>query len=204
MDWTVELVEKNTTKLLGKQGPFRPTARFVEVGGAAFVAKDYRACMAFYRWTVGAWNLRREEAALARLAGLDGVPALEARVGRWILVMSHIAGFDIGKTRKRKQTREYFDALARLVEEMHRRGVVHLDLRQRRNVMRRADGRPAVIDFGNALCLPPGSRRLAWFAWIDRSGVLKYKRRADPKLLTDDEAAFLRRIEGRRKFWPFG
>jgi RIO-like serine/threonine protein kinase len=203
MDWTVELVERRTSRLLGKQGPFRPTVRLLQSDGATFVAKDYRACTAIYRWTVGAWNLRRERAALARLAGLEGVPALEAEVGPWILVLTHLAGPDVGKARKERQTPAFFDEFERLVEEMHRRGVVHLDLRQRRNVLLLPGDRPAIIDFGNALCLRPGSRLFAFLAEIDRSGVLKYKNRALPGSLTPEEARTLRRAEGRRKLWPF-
>jgi RIO-like serine/threonine protein kinase len=203
MNWTVELVETSTSKLLGKQGPFRPTVRLVSVGGATFVAKDYRACTALYRWSVGAWNLRRERGALARLAGLDGVPTIEAEVGRWILVLTHFAGVDLGKARKERQTPAFFDAFARLVDEMHKRGVVHLDLRQRRNVLLMADERPAILDFGSALCLRPGTRLFAWLAEIDRSGVLKYKNRALPGSLTLQEMQTLRRATRFRRFWPF-
>jgi len=203
MDWTADLVERHTAKLLGKQGRFRPTVRLVVVDGASVVAKDYRACTPLYRWTVGAWNLRRERAALARLAGLDGVPAIVAFVAPWIVVMTHFAGVDLGKARKERQTRAYFDSLAALVAEMHRRGVVHLDLRQRRNVLLTADGRPAVIDFANALCLRPESRLFAFLAEIDRSGVLKYKNRALPGSLTPEEARALDKSEARRRLWPF-
>ncbi len=203
MDWTVEFVESNTRKLLGKQGPFRPTVRLVCAGGASFVAKDYRACTALYRWTVGAWNLRRERAALARLAGLEGVPAVEGEVGRWILVLTHFAGADLGKAKKVRQTPAFFEAFARLVDEMHRRGVVHLDLRQRRNVLLLPGDRPAILDFGNALCLRPGTRLFGFLAQIDRSGVLKYKRRALPGSLTPEETRTLERANRGRRFWPF-
>jgi RIO-like serine/threonine protein kinase len=203
MDWTVDAIERGTTRLLGKQGPFRPTVRLVEADGVRFVVKDYRACTALYRWTVGAWNLRRETGALQRLAGLDGVPALEARVGRWIVVMTHLDGRDLGKARKEKQTPAFFDALGALVDAMHARGVVHLDLRQRRNVLVLRGGRPGIVDFGGALRMRPGTRLHALLAEVDRSGVLKYKRRANPDSLTRDEARALRRAGRRRRLWPF-
>src|SRR5262245_3539261 len=74
MDWTPAAIEDRTVRLLGKQGPFRPTVRLLDLDGHLLVAKDYRACTALYRWSVGAWNLRRERSALARLEGLEGVP----------------------------------------------------------------------------------------------------------------------------------
>jgi RIO-like serine/threonine protein kinase len=203
MSWDLAALERCTVRLLGKQGRFRPTVRLLDRDGTLLVAKDYRACVAPYRWTVGAWNLRRETAALARLAGLDGIPRIEARVGRWVLVMSHIQGKDVGKARRKRQTQAFFAELTALVEEMHRRGVVHLDLRQRRNILIRPGRHPAVIDFGGALCLKPGGWLLRRLARIDVSGVLKYKRRAHPDELTQEEAHLLRRMERRRRFWPF-
>lgn len=202
-DWTEERVEACTVRLLGKQGPFRPTVRLLLSDKTPLVAKDYRACTPLYRWTVGAWNLRRERSALGRLEGLDGVPRLEARAGPWILVMSHLRGKDLGKAKKRRQTPEFFDALMALVEAMHARGVFHLDLRQRRNILVRPGRRPAVIDFGGSVCLRPGSRLARFLARIDRSGVLKYKRRANPDALTRGEARDLRHAERRRRLWPF-
>jgi RIO-like serine/threonine protein kinase len=202
---TEAAVEAATVSLLGKQGPFRPTVRLVEAGAEKLVAKDYRACTPLYRWTVGVWNLAREEEALRRLDGIDGVPQFRGRAGRWILLMTWIRGRDLGKVRRFRQTPEFFDRLMAIVDEMHRRGVVHLDLRQRRNILLRSQrgAQPAVLDFGSALCLRPGGLLHRWLTRIDRSGVLKYKRRAQPDSLTNEEARSLRRVERRRKLWPF-
>lgn len=203
-DWTADVIEARTEAFLGKQGPFRPTVRLLAApDGTKYVAKDYRACTPLYRWTIGAWNLRRERSALGRLAGLDGIPTIEARVGRWILVLTHFEGRDLGKTKKRNQTPAYFDELMALVEAMHARGVVHLDLRQRRNVLVRPGHHPAILDFGSALCVRPGSWLARYLGRIDRSGVLKYKVRANPGALTPDEARTLRKVERRRRLWPF-
>lgn len=196
-------VEQATVSLLGKQGPFRPTVRLLERAGRRWVAKDYRACTAPYRWTVGAWNLRRERQALERLHDVEGVPHVEAQAGRWILVLTHFQGRDIGKADKERQDERFFESLRRIVTEMHAQGVVHLDLRQRRNILIRPDGTAAVIDFGAALSLRRGSALLRRLARIDDSGVLKYKRRARPGSLTDEETGRLERAERRRSLWPF-
>lgn len=204
---TLAEVDGTTTQFLGKQGPFRPTVRLLEKDGARLVAKDYRACTPLYRWTVGAWNLAREESALRRLADVEGVPRYVGRVGRWVLLMSWIRGRDIGKVRRFRQTPYFFDRLMEIVERMHERGVVHLDLRQRRNILIRTrpgeEPTPAVLDFGSALCVRPGGLLHRGLTRIDRSGVLKYKRRAQPDSLTHEEARSLRRVERRRKLWPF-
>ncbi len=200
---TVEEVEATTISLLGKQGPFRADVRLLERGERKWVAKDYRACTPLYRFTGGAWSLRRELGALKRLADVEGVPHLEARAGHWILVITHFPGRDVGKTDRSEQSAEFFDELHRIVTEIHARGVLHLDLRQRRNILVQPGGRPAVIDFGAGLCLRPGSLLLRYLARIDESGVLKYKRRARPDSLTSDETDRLEKLERRRRFWPF-
>jgi predicted Ser/Thr protein kinase len=202
--WTLDEVEACTTRLLGKQGPFRPTVRLVERHGRRFVAKDYRACTPPYRWVAGRWNLSRERQALARLAGMGGVPAVEGMAGRWVMLLTWFPGKDLGKASKDWQTPEFFAEMLGMVQEMHGRGVVHLDLRQRRNVLVQPGSHPAIIDFGAALCLRPGGLLLRLLAPLDTSGVLKYKARARPGSLTSDEERILQSVERRRRWWPLG
>jgi serine/threonine protein kinase len=57
--------------------------------------------------------------------------------------------------------------------------VVHLDLRNRTNVLRDAQGRPVLIDFGSALVFRPGSLAARWllplFAAFDRRALGKWE-----------------------------
>jgi RIO-like serine/threonine protein kinase len=114
-----------------------------------------------------------------------------------------VPGKDLGKCPKGTLQVETFDRLAATVAAMHARGVVHLDLRQRRNVLVDDGGIPRVIDFSAALVLPPGGWRLRRLAAVDVSGVLKYKRRFLPGSLTAEETERLRRVERWRRWWPF-
>jgi serine/threonine protein kinase len=62
---------------------------------------------------------------------------------------------------------------------MHARGVAHLDLRHRSNVLLTADGTPVLIDFGSAVCLRPGGLAarllLPLLARIDRGALGKWR-----------------------------
>ena len=78
------------------------------------------------------------------------------------------------------------DFVARLEQalaEMHARGVAHLDLRHRSNVLVGEDGAPVLIDFGSAVCLRPGSALarvlLPALARIDRSALEKWRVRLE-------------------------
>jgi serine/threonine protein kinase len=62
---------------------------------------------------------------------------------------------------------------------MHARGVAHLDLRHRSNVLLAADGSPVLIDFGSAVCLRPGGLAarlvLPLLARVDRGALRKWR-----------------------------
>ena len=189
---------------LGKRAWYRPVVHLVVLpGGARAVVKDFRSCPWLLRATYGRFVLAREVAAYERLEGVPGVPRFLGRVDAHAFAVEWIPGKDLGKCPKGSLRAETFERLAATVAEMHRRGVVHLDLRQRRNVLVDDAGVPRVIDYSSALCLRPGGWRLRRLAPVDVSGVLKYKRRFLPESLTDDDRARLRRVERWRRWWPF-
>ena len=189
---------------LGKRRWYRPLVHDVTLpDGTRCVVKDFLPCPAFWRWTYARYVLAREAAAYGRLDGVPGIPRLLGRLDAWALVLEWVPGKDLGKFRKDAFGPATLDRLAATVEEMHRRGVVHLDLRQRRNVLVDDAGVPRLIDFSSALCLRPGGWRLRRLAAVDRSGVLKFRKRFLPNTLTDADRAFLARHGRWRRWWPF-
>ena len=101
--------------------------------------------------------LARERRALERLATLDGVPRLPAeRVAHELpppagsrpgaaLVRSWIDGEPL--SRAEALPVDFFDRLDELVQRVHAAGVCHNDLHKEQNVLVRADGSPALVDF---------------------------------------------------------
>jgi RIO-like serine/threonine protein kinase len=189
---------------LGKRRWYRPVVHLVALpGGTKAVVKDFLPCPWWWRATWGRHLVEREVRAYGRLGGVAGIPRFLGRVDPWAFAVEWVPGRDLGKCPRGSLRVETFDRLAATVEEMHRRGVVHLDLRQRRNVLVDGAGVPRVIDFSAAMVLRPGGWRMRRLAPVDASGVLKYKRRFLPDSLTDDERARLRRVERWRRWWPF-
>ena len=86
---------------------------------------------------------------------------------------------------------------------MHERGVYHLDLRQRQNLLVDEEGTLDVVDFGAALA-PRGPLRWLFgpvLGSVDRQAALKYLARFAPSELTVEEARrFLRGLVW-RKLW---
>jgi len=100
-----------------------------------------------------------------------------------------------------------FKRLADLVDQIHARGVAHIDLRKRDNILVTQDGRPCIIDFNASFCFDPagpGARILfPILRRIDDSAVLKWKSRLAPELLTRKEAARHRFMNRLRRLWIF-
>jgi serine/threonine protein kinase len=128
--------------------------------------------------------LRREERALAALAGLADVPALACAVdlppvsegeGELALVRSYVDGAPLHRCERLPL--DFFERLEELVRASHARGVAHNDLHKEQNIVVGLDGRPALIDFQLASVHALGSRALAARASDDLRHVAKHRRR---------------------------
>jgi tRNA A-37 threonylcarbamoyl transferase component Bud32 len=108
---------------------------------------------------------------------------------------------------RRADAAPLFDRLARLLAAIHARGVAHIDLRKRDNILVQADGTPCIIDFNASFCFEPatlGARLLfPLLRRIDDSAVLKWKSRLAPELMTPAEWKEHRRMTLLRRLWIF-
>lgn len=78
----------------------------------------------------------------------------------------------------------FVDRLAGAIADMHARGVAHLDLRHRTNVLVDDAGEPVLIDFASAICFRPGGLGarlvLPLLAAVDRGALRKWRERLVP------------------------
>jgi hypothetical protein len=158
------------------------------VGGEEVLLKDYSRKRGGWRSVLGRVFTRREARALRALRGMEGVPAYLGRPDRYSVAMSFVEG-----TRVRRGdpdfdgNEEFVRALERTVQQMHRRGVVHLDLKHRSNLMATPERQPVVLDFESAVCFDPNSAlgRLAvdLLGGLDWLAVQNWKRRLCPRML---------------------
>jgi aminoglycoside phosphotransferase (APT) family kinase protein len=83
---------------------------------------------------------------------------------------------------------------------------LHLDLRQRQNILCDADEQPGVLDFEAALVFDPtrafGRLALHRGAKLDRLALLKHKARYAPRLLASREWRLVRAASVTRWVWP--
>lgn len=190
--------------LKDKGGFWSPVVSLVEHEGRPAVLKDYRTKNVVTRGLIGPALVRREFAILRKLDGLPGIPRAHQIVERRALLMEFVDGKPIHKFKPGDLPDEVYDRLVRLVRAMHDRGVVHLDLRQKKNILITPDGRPVLLDFANALTRS-GPVRAIWdrLVRVDESALLKFKERNFPHLVTEADREALRRHRFLRRFWIF-
>jgi RIO-like serine/threonine protein kinase len=132
--------------------------------------------------------MRREAGALAALDGLDGVPEL-IRTERNRLVREYLDGEPMHRARPTDP--DYFRRAARLLRQMHARGVVHNDLAKEPNILVVGGGQPAFVDFQLAWFARNRGRLFRLLGYDDLRHLLKHKRTYCEQLLTARERRIL-------------
>ena len=197
-----------TVTLVRRGGWGKADIKAVSSPGDEAILKDF-ADKAWPVRLLGRRQIVREIRALTRLQGIEGVPACYGEAGRLGVLLQRIQGERITRWCHTRplEAQPMFARLVRLVDAIHARGVAHIDLRKRDNILITADGRPYVIDFNASFCFQPGSLAARWIfpllRRIDTSAVLKWKARLAPDLLTRDETRRHRLMSFLRRFWIF-
>ncbi len=172
--------------------------------GRRMVVKDFGVCPLWVRMTTGRLLLWREARALRRLEQIKGIPGPPVIREGWKLKYPFVEGCTLRDERAEKMGlgRAYFEALEKMVNDMHRHNVVHLDMRNARNVLVDCDGQPALIDFQTALFtnLMPGFLKRILFS-IDLAGVYKHWNKLSPQSLTRERKEAFNRMASLRGLW---
>lgn len=196
---------RNSVCLVRGNGFGKPDLNRAELGDRVVMVKDVREKPFFFRWTLGWWLIHKEWRIYGRLAGLRGIPEPVARMDRLAFAMEFIRGKPI--QRGQALPPGFFSALEKVVRGIHARGVVHLDLRHKGNILVSETGDPYLIDFNSSFCFRQRGllRRLffPFLCWVDEGGLLKLKERVYPELMTPEERRLLRRFNRFRRLWIF-
>jgi hypothetical protein len=148
----------------------------------------------------------REARALSTLQGLEGIPADAFRIDGSALAYRFVPGQSMRQLRRKGVTLDegFFPKLEALVENMHRRGILHLDLRNAWNILATPGLEPFIIDFQSSMRskhLPRWLRRR--LEGVDISGAYKWWVRLSPSTFDGVRAERLRKLHHARRLWPF-
>jgi predicted Ser/Thr protein kinase len=200
-----DLADGNT-RLLRKGAWGKADILLVETRRGRAIVKDFRRKPLPVRW-YGRWQIRRESSIYRRLAGLRGVPAWYGRIGRHAMALEYVEGERISRWKRREVPPDLFPRLRSLIESIHDRGIVHIDLRKRDNILVGNDGEVYILDFNAAFRFEPGSAGFRWIfpalRRIDHFGFLKWKAALAPAQLSEAERSALARMTFLRRFWFF-
>jgi len=196
---SLDELRRHAVSTFRRGGGSRADVLLIRVDGRQAVLKDYSGADPWFRRLVGPLSVRREARALAQLEGVPGVPRLIRTIGREALLTEYLGGASTSEKKKNKGLDpEFFARFYRLVEQIHRRGVAHCDLRSEGNILVTPDGDPAFVDFTAHFRRPRRRNPLTrWmferFCQADRVAVARLKHAVWPELLTEEERAVLAR-----------
>jgi len=142
------------------------------------------------KWA-GRWLCRREMRFYSRLSDLPNIPALLGTWGETGFIHEYVPGRPL--SRECPVPDGFFDQLASLFAELHRRQIAYVDANKPQNILLGADGLPHLIDFQ----ISCGLLRLGNMAlngwWLSRlqredlAHLLKHKKRLRPDEMTQQE-----------------
>ncbi|MCR9097360.1 MAG: hypothetical protein NXI30_24340 [bacterium] len=184
---TREALAMRPRSILNEGGSGNPDVLLVEGERAddpPVVVKDYAPRAEWVRRFLAPSLLRREARAYRRLEGVPAVPRLLGCVDELALVLEYRPGQLLSRSLRGMLPETFLPELESAIAEMHRRGVVHLDLRHRSNVLAGEDGHPVLIDFASALRFdvskPWGRALCAALGRFDRRALEKWRVRLIP------------------------
>ena len=165
--------------------------------GETVIVRDIAAAHWSLRW-LARRLMRREAGVLACLEHVDGVPRV-LRFETNSITRSFIDGAPMHVAKPTDKA--WFNAAAALLRELHRAGVVHNDLAKEPNILVRADGRPAFVDFQIAWCSRRRSRLFRIAGREDIRHLLKHKRTYCADHLTQRERDILANPSPVSRLW---
>ena len=125
------------------------------------------------RW-LGRRTARNERRLLEELAGLDGIPTLAGPVSlggpilKNAVAREYVAGHPLGN--REAVPDSFFPDLNRLLQGMHERRTIYVDLHKRENIIVTEQGEPCLIDFQISLF---------WPKWLPQGPLFRIFQRSD-------------------------
>lgn len=163
MEYSPEQLEKAIIKQV-KQGnsPAEADLFLLRIDDRKLILKDFSKKKRLWRCLIGKIAIAQEVKAYQRLIGVKGIPQFFSRPNAYSLVIEYIEGDRLPHRKERhKLPQDFFQKLAGLIDQMHRRGVAHGDLRKK-NIFLSPTGEPYILDFATAICLREKS------SWLKR------------------------------------
>lgn len=192
-DLTLADISKKQCGILRKPSNTRPAVWRIEERGVKAVIKDFHYNGFWYKNIVGRFLVWRESKAYRRLEGLQGVPVFFRTIDGLALVVEEIQGTDMETPNVMKNLDDsFYEDLKILINNIHKRGLVHCDLKRAPNIMKGDDGKPYIVDWAAAVSLRelrffPLNLIYGRFLQDDLNAVTKLKLKHRPESVIPEE-----------------
>ncbi|HLE41776.1 MAG TPA: hypothetical protein VI956_09730 [Nitrospirota bacterium] len=195
LDLTYAEATANIEKVLAQGGFAKARVFIARHRGRRIVVKDFGSKGFWERNLIGRMVISREFRAYRALAGIDGLLAAAKRLTPFSLAVEYLDGIDLGGLTRGEIGRGVIEQFERIVDAIHSRGWVHLDLQRRSNILL-VNGKVFVVDLASAFHpggIPLIGRGLTRFlGFFDRLSLIKLKNIYTPDSLTRAERKWLK------------
>lgn len=188
-----------TFQELKKNRTYGPNVRLISRNGKLVVEKSYRGKGLPVR-LLGCILIFWERFIYSKLQGIEGIPEALPAPDRLTLVTGFMGGENL-KDASRIPGDAYFALLKDLISRMHKRGIIHLDLRNRRNYGIDDQNRPYLVDFATCLYIPWGGKTRRLLEALDWMGFAKVKNKILPQAMDEREKELLAFGERLSSIW---
>jgi hypothetical protein len=191
--YSLEQLRAHATQTFREGGGSRPDVLLIEINGQKAVLKDQSAADQMFALLVGPILNWRECKALMKLRNVSCVPNLLGKPSSRSFLMTYHQSEQITKlVNYHPEWPDFFEKLRAAIDEIHRAGVAHNDLRNPTNTLVTADGEPILVDLVACFC-----RGKSWnlpnrwifhkFTQVDLSAITKIKSKVAKDLITDTD-----------------
>lgn len=164
--------------------------------------KDFHHCPSIIRVTYGRLMAKKEVNIINKLNGINGITSNAYMLSPYTCAFNYVEGTSIKS--KHNIPELTFIQLESIINSIHDREIVHLDLRNYGNIITDNNNNPYIIDFQTGIStkyFPKIVKEL--LRKIDISGVYKAWYKYDKKSMPDDKILFLNDFKSIRRLWPF-
>lgn len=194
-DLTYSSALSRIEKTIVKERFLKADVHVIRSGEEKYVIKDFGTKGFWERNIAGRIVTCRETNAYRALAGVGGLPSRFKRLTPFCLAIEYLEGIDLGGVGRQEIGPGIVLQLERIIEDLHERGWVHLDLQRRSNILL-VNGRVFVVDLASAFHLGGvpliGRRLIRILSFFDRLSLIKLKNLYAPELMTRTERKWLR------------
>ncbi len=159
-----DLASRQPSERIRGRNATKADVLFYRLDDRAVAVKTYAPRPWWIRHSLGRWLIRREAAAYEAAGGAAGLPAFLGRLGSCALATEQVDAQPLAGFRDERLGDATFDAVAAILDDLHRRGVAVADLHHR-DVLLAADGSVFLVDLAMAWILGqrPGRLGRAFF-----------------------------------------